>query len=768
MNRLLFFRHSLAALTFLLISPTANIDAGEFQSEGKIITSIEVKGQRRIEKGAILSHAKSRVGGYFSRKTVSEDIKSIFQMGYFEDVKADLSEGDLGPKLTFIVKERILIRSVRVEGTVELKKETVMAVITVRPDTIYSMDKIRESEEEVSELYEEKGFFLADITHRLDYDGDEAALVFDVVEGRKIKIKKINILGNQKFSDEDLLDVPGVETKEGGFFSWLTGSGKFDEETLYKDIDLIRAFYYNNGYIQAKIEDPQVFMAPDKKALYVTLRVFEGEQFSVGKISFSGDLSRSPEEETATRSDLRLKEGDIFNGQKMRGDIVILKDTFADRGYAFADVSPKTDVEEDRRLVNITYDADKGSLVYINRINIAGNTHTRDKVVRRELNVRETELYNGSAIRRSRQKVNNLGFFKQVDFKTERISKDKIDINIQVEEGPTGTFTVGAGYSSNDGLVGMISLSQGNLFGTGRKIKFSTEFGGESSNYSISYTEPYVFDSKFTAGFDLFNSNREYDDYESSRSGFSLRGGRSLGEYSRLNLKYSFESLEIDNVSATASPYIQDSEGKTTTSSITTTLRRDSRDNYLNPSRGSDNSISLEYAGGPLRGANNFYKIVGSSAWFFPGWKNHTMMLRGRLGYARSTDENELHIDERFFLGGINSVRGYEHRSIGPEEISAIDGLPYVVGGNKELLFNAEYLFYISEDAGLKGLFFFDAGNVYAASERYGIRSLRKSVGYGVRWYSPVGPLRLEWGHALDPKPGESKSRWEFSIGSFF
>lgn len=754
-------------MTFFLFSSPADIGAEGLKGEGKIVTSIEVQGQRRIEKGAILSHAKSRVGGYFSRETVSEDIKSIFKMGYFEDVKVDLSEGDLGPKLTFIVKERILVRSVRVEGNAELKKETVSEVITVRPDTIYSMEKIRDSEEKISELYEEKGFFLADITHRLDYDGDEATLVFDVVEGRKIKIKKINILGNQKFSDEDLLDIPGIETKEGGFFSWLTGSGKFDEETLYKDIDLMRAFYYNNGYIKAKIEDPQVFMAPDKKALYLTLRLFEGEQYSVGQVSFSGDLSKSPEEEAVSLSKLRLKERDIFNGQKMRADVIILTDTFADRGYAFADVSPNTDVDDDRRLVNITYSADKGSLVYINRINIIGNTHTRDKVIRRELKVRETELYNGSAIRRSRQKVNNLGFFKQVDFKTERISKDKIDINIQVEEGPTGTFTVGAGYSSNDGLVGMISLSQGNLAGTGRKIKFSTEFGGENSNYSISYTEPYVLDSKFTAGVDLFNSDREYDDYESSERGFGLRAGRGLGEYSRLSLRYRFETVEIDNVTATSSKYILDSEGKTSTSSLTSIISRDSRDDYLNPASGSNNSLSLEYAGGFLGQDNNFYKLVGSSAWFFPGWKNHTMMFRGRLGYAESTDEKELHIDERFFLGGMNSVRGYEHRSIGPEE-KGIDGLWYVVGGSKEVLFNAEYLFYISEDAGLKGLFFFDAGNVYAESESYDFGDLRKSVGYGVRWYSPVGPLRLEWGHALDPKPGESTSRWEFSIGSFF
>jgi outer membrane protein insertion porin family len=276
-----------------------------------------------------------------------------------------------------------------------------------------------------------------------------------------------------------------------------------------------------------------------------------------------------------------------------------------------------------------------------------------------------------------------------------------------------------------------------------------------------------VFDSKFAAGFDIFNSDREYDDYESARRGFGLRGGRALGEYSRFNLKYRFETVEIDHVTATASQYILDSEGKTTTSSITTALRRDNRDNYLNPTSGSDNSLSLEYAGGILGNDNNFYKLVGSSAWFFPGWKNHTMMLRGRLGYADSTDEKALHIDERFFLGGMNSVRGYEHRSIGPEELGS-DGLLYVVGGSKELLFNAEYLFYISEDAGLKGLFFFDAGNVYADSESYDIGDLRKSVGYGVRWYSPVGPLRLEWGHALDPKPGESTSRWEFSIGSFF
>lgn len=725
-------------------------------AEGEIITRIEVNGNRRIETDAILSNVKSRVGDYYSRSTVSEDIKRVFRMGYFDDVKVEHSTGDLGPQLTFIVKERAFIREIKIEGNKELKEETVNDVITVRDNTIFNMERVKESKNKIRELYEEKGYFLADISHRLDELGDEAVLVFEIAEGRKVRVKKINLLGNSRIGDKKLRKI--METTEGGVFSWLTDSGKFEEDTLQKDIELLTAFYYNNGFVQVRIEEPHVFMSPDKKWLYVTIRIREGLQFRVGTIDFTGDLAGESGGAEEIKETLKIKEGEIFSRDKLRSDIVTLTDRFGDRGYAFANVSPRTEIDSENRLVNITFDAVKGNLIYIERINIYGNTKTRDKVIRRELKIKEGDLYNGSAIRRSRQRVFNLGYFKDVNLTTKKGSgEDKLDIDIEVEEGPTGTLTVGAGYSSVDGLVGMIQVSQGNLFGRGQKLSLSAEFGGVTKNYSLSFTEPYLFDTTLSAGFDIFHNSRDYTDYSSLRKGWGIRLGKPIGEYSRVNLKYRFEEVEISDVAVSAPAIIQEAEGTTKTSSITATLSRDTRDNYLSPSTGSVNSISIEYAGGILGQDNNFYKVIGNSTWYFPTPWEHVFMVRGRVGYAEAFEGDELNIDDRFFLGGINTLRGFEYRSVGPEEGG------FVVGGNKEVLLNVEYLFDISREAGLKGLLFFDTGNAFTSWE-----GLRESVGYGVRWYSPIGPLRLEWGHVLDPKPGEKKSRWEFSIGTFF
>lgn len=740
-------------------------------ADDEIITELKVEGNRRVGSDAILANIKSRVGGYFSRETVSEDIKRIYKMGYFQDVKADYSTGDLGPILKFIVKERPFIRDIKIEGNDDLGTDKINEVLTVRKNTLFGIERVRESQDKIKEVYAERGFFLADVTYRLDEYGDEAVLVFEIKEGRKVKIRKINILGNKFFSDKKIKKL--MSTNEGGTFSWLTGSGKFEEDTLQKDIDLIRFFYYNNGFIQLKITDPQVFMSPDKRWLNIAIHIDEGEQFRVGEISFEGDLAsasfdiKDPEE---IRKMLKTKEGDVFSRGNLSSDVIVLTDMFGDRGYAYADVSPRTDIDAEKKLVNISFNARKGQLVYIEKIRIKGNTKTRDKVVRREMRVSEGDLYNGSAIRRSRQRIFNLGFFKEANLTTSPGSDaGKINIDIDVEEGPTGTLSVGMGYSSIDGLVGMMQVSQGNLFGRGQKLSLNAEVGGESSNYSISFTEPYLFDTSLSAGFDIFDSEREYTDYSSSKKGWGLRSGISLGEYSRFNLGYRFEEINITNVDPDAPSLIQLSEGMRTTSSLTATISRDTRDNYMNPSRGSLNSLSAEYAGGILGQDNNFYKFTANSSWYFPALWDNVFMIHGRIGYAAAFEDDSLKdmVDERFFLGGINTLRGYDYRSVGPEEIGA-DGNPFVVGGDKELLFNVEYIFPISREAGLKGLVFFDAGNAFEESENYDLGNLRKSVGYGFRWYSPVGPLRLEWGRALDPQPGESKSRWEFSIGTFF
>ena len=744
----------LTIISFFL-APISNLVA-----EQDIITAMAVKGNVRIESGAILAVIDSRVGAYLSAEIISDDLKKIFNMGYFKDVKVDLSTGDLGPKLTFIVEERPFVEKVTIEGNVELEIETLKDALSVRPFTIFNIEKVRETEEKIERIYKEKGYFLADVTHHLKTELEETVLVFDVKEGLKVKIKKINISGNIEIEDSELLGF--METSEAGFFSWLTESGKFDEETLQKDVDMITAFYYNHGFVQIRVGQPKVSMSPDKKWLYISIQIDEGGQFNIGEVNFSGDLSAEVEEDKDILKELKSLKGEFFNRDNLRLDIVALTDRFGDKGYAFANVSPKTDINAEEKLVNITFVADKGKKVYIGRINISGNTKTRDKVIRRELKLDEGDLYNGSALRRSRQKIYNLTYFKEVDLVTKPVpGRDELDIDITIGEGPTGTLSVGMGYSSVDGLVGMLQVSQGNLFGKGQKLSLNAEKGESNNNYSLSFTEPYLFDSSISSGFSIFNNERDYTDYTTRNKGYGLSLGRPVGEYSRATVRYNYKDVEITDISADAPEEYQNYKD-TITSSVGFKFKRDSRDNYMNPTSGSDISLDLEYAGDFIGGENFFYKAVLNSSWFFPAFSDHALMIHGRLGYANALAGQTLHFDEKFRLGGINSIRGFVNRSIGPKDGDT------VVGGNKELLLNVEYTFNIAKDAGLKGLLFYDAGNAFAASESYDLGNLRQSVGYGFRWYSPVGPLRLEKGHVLDAVSGEETSRWEFSIGTFF
>lgn len=734
-----------------------------------IVAGIDVKGNRRIETDAVLNKTSTRVGSFFSRRILSNDIKKIFKMGYFSDVRADVTTGDVGINVTFIVKERPFIGAIRIEGNKNIEKDSIEEVLTFTKSTIFSLEKVKASERKIRSLYEDKGYFLVDVSYRLETSGDESVLVFELSEGKKVRIKKINILGNKKIKDKEIRSI--METGEGGNFSWLTDSGKFKEDTLEKDIDSITAFYYNQGFIQVKVHEPQVFLSPDRKWLYITIRISEGDQFNVGSLSFSGDLLDETVEIEKIRSSLKTREGEIFKRGNLALDIAALTDIFSDKGYAFADVSPRTEIDNENKKVNLTFDAEKGSLAYIERINISGNTKTRDKVIRRELKIAEGDLYNGSDIRRSRQKVFNLSYFKDVSFSTRRGSDaDKIVLNIDVEEGPTGTLSVGAGYSSQDGVIGTVQVSQANLFGKGQKLSLNAENGGRGvHNYNLSFTEPYLLDTKVTVGADVFKSGRgtyRTTRYSTSRKGFNLRTGVPVGEYTRMSLRYRLENLEIDDVEETAPQIIIAQEGLTETSSLRYSISRDSRDNYLNPTNGSNNSISFEYAGGILGKTNEFYKLEGASSWYFPAFWSHSIMFSARAGYARSLNDNPLHIGERFFIGGMRTVRGFDYRSIGPKQ-KGTDGLDYVVGGDKNVIFNIEYIYTIDKDAGLKGVFFFDAGNVFSTYQNIDPGSLRQSVGFGFRWFSPVGPLRLEWGHILNPKAGDEKKVWDFSIGTF-
>ena len=751
------------ALFFILIPPAMAEDT---------IVKVSIKGNRAIDSDAIKAVIKTGDGKPLKPEEIRDSIKAIFEMGYFTDVQAEVSGMEGGKELVFTVFERPQIREVEFTGNKEIDKDKLKELLTFKTYTILDSNKIKESITKIKTEYEDNGYYVADIQYRTEDIGEnQVKLTFEINENEKVMVKKITFLGNRSYDDEAFKKL--MQTKEGSWLSWITSRGTFKEDMLKGDMEILSSHYLNNGYIQVKIEEPQVSLTPDKRWIYITVRIDEGKKFKIGKIDFRGDILDSIDD---LSKNVKSREGDIFSRDRLRQDIVSLTDLYGDKGYAFANIVPLTPLDQDRQIVNITFDIRKGELVYFEKINILGNVKTRDKVIRRELKVAESELYNGTNLKKSRQKLNNLGFFEEVNISTDRgSSPERLNLTIDIKERPTGTLSLGAGYSSIDKFIVTGQVSQGNFLGRGQKLQLSAEFGGRRKTYNLGFTEPRLFDTEISAGFDVYNLEKQYTDFTKKSNGGDIRLGFPLRfEDTRGYLTYRYEESEISDISENAGTYITDQAGKNVTSSITASIVRDTRDNYIAPSKGSNNTASAEFAGSFLGGDRSFIKYIGSSSWFFPVFWETSVMFHGTIGYAEGTEGEDLPIDERFFVGGINTVRGFEPRSLGPRDKSG-----NIIGGDSELVFNVEYLFSLVKEAGLRGVIFFDAGNAYNInkvedSESDDFGELRTGAGYGVRWYSPIGPLRLEWGYNLNPKRDhitgekEKRSRWEFSIGTFF
>jgi outer membrane protein insertion porin family len=437
-----------------------------------------------------------------------------------------------------------------------------------------------------------------------------------------------------------------------------------------------------------------------------------------------------------------------------------ISDLYSENGYALVSVAPDLSPDETSKTVAVTLNIDEGDKYRIGRIEISGNTKTRDKVIRREIRLAEGDTFDSSKLRRSYERINNLQFFDTVEMVPRPKYEDKtVDLDVKVKEKPTGFLSVGGGYSSVDGFIATMDLTQGNLFGKGQFIKVKGELGGKSSFYEISFKDPYFLDTSYALSTGIYRTTREYIEYDKKANGFFLGLGKSLSEYWKADVSYNLEKATIYNVDEDASPIIKDQEGTKTTSSITPTIVRDSRDNYLDPSKGSRNSATFTFAG--LGGNNAFIKGLLDSAWYFPLGET-TFMFRGRLGYAKGIFGKTLPLYERFYVGGLYTLRGIGFGEAGPKDKATGEA----IGGTEELIFNAEYIFPIYPEMKLKGVAFVDVGNAYEDFHKFG--SLRYTTGLGFRWISPMGPIRLEWGYNINKEKGESSSKFEFAFGTFF
>lgn len=739
---------------------------------------VTVEGNQRVEDGAILAVLRTRRGEILDEAKVDQDVRALFGMGFFADVEADLDAA--AGRLTYRVTERPYIRELRIEGNDKLDKDELEPALKVRPNTIYDPEKVRRGIDEAKKLYDKKGYLDAVITPRTeDKGGNEIALVYDIDEKKVVRVQEIVFEGLKAFPARRLKRY--MQTSEEWFLSFFTGAGNLDKEVLNTDLERLTAYYYDNGYIEVKIDQPKVERKDD--GLYVTLKIDEGSQYNVGKVSIGGDQLADM---TRARESLSLEPEATFRSSKLRADITALTEIYGDDGYGFVNINPETEIDPAAKTVDVTYAVSKGPIVHIDKVLISGNTKTRDKVVRREIELEEQRRFSGSKLRRSQLRLQRTGFFEDVNLTTRKSDQeDQLDLIVDVKEGSTGTFSAGAGISSGEQFLFNVRLQEINLFGRGQRLVLNADFGQLRRNFSLDFTEPYFLDTEVLAGVRLFNWQFLFNDFTRGGTGGTLRFlypltalgfqnafGFSL-EDSRIGLEYRLEQAEISDVDAFTSPIIRAEQGKRLISSLTPRFLRDTSNHPFNPTDGSIQDFGIEVSG--IGGNAKFIKAEALMRWYIPVWATEdwgTFVLspgfHTEYGFGYG-DSSELPLFERFFPGGINSIRGFDILALGPIN-DRTDGAGNLIsrdriGGSQQYITNNELIVPIVESLGLRGVVFFDAGNAFLASEGFDIDEIRMSTGAGIRWMSPIGPLRIEFGFPLNAQEGDDEQMVMFSFG---
>ena len=728
-----------------------------------LLADIVVEGNQRVKSIDVLNATHLKPGQTVTSDDIDSAMADIYRMDRFSDIAAEISGEPGASVLTFKVTERPLVRNVRFEGNEELKTEKLREVITVRIPDIYDPFEVAKSVEMIKAEYTKEGYYAAQVTADSHVNEENETLVtFRIKEGEIVRIKDIRFEGNTVFDAGDLQDA--MESKKKWIFSWITGRGNYNQLLLDQDLERIADLYFNEGYVRVKVREPVISLVDDEKHMLLLIKIDEGAQYKVSNLDVQGDLIQGKEELLAM---LPLAPGEVFSRAKLRKGVGDVTDVYADQGYAYANVTPLTRADDQSHLIDIMFDIEQGPQVSVERINITGNTKTRDKVVRREMKLVEGDLFNATNLKKSKARINNLGFFEAVDISTSSGSDENhMNVDVNVKERSTGTFSIGGGYSSVDGFVVQGSITQENFLGRGWKLNLSGSFGGSSSTYQLGLTDPYFLDTRWTLGADIFLTNRDYDDYSRRSQGFAVKAGHPIGEFTRLSVIYRLADVKIYDVSEFASSDIKDQEGKSINSSVTTTLSYNTTDNRLDPSSGLDSSVSWEIAG--LGGTEKYSKYILDARKFWP-WKWDTVFsAHGQFGFVHSLDSDEVPIDERFYLGGIYNIRGFENREVGPR-----DEYGDFIGGDTETYFNFEYIFPLYKELQIKGVTFFDVGNTWSSDDYWGeddkaFASWRYSAGAGIRWASPLGPMRFEYGFNLDKRDYESGGKFDFMIGRFF
>lgn len=737
------------------------------------VDSIEVVGNRKVESEAIQEKLGTRPEMMLDNYLLRKDLSRIYEMKYFEEVEAYHKIKDGKNILLFKVKEKPIISKISFEGNDEINDDDLKEQIKTKEFNILDISTLKNDILLLQKHYEEKGYFLALATYKLkDNANGSVDVVFKIKEWDKVRVKKITFLGNKAIGDEELKNF--MQTREESYFSFLSGSGNFKEINFQTDIERLKYFYKTRGYLQINVQNPEVTASEDKKWIFITVRMTEGPQFSVNNVSFNGELLFA---ENEMMEKLKIKTGEIYNEENLRQDIQTLTEMYQDKGYAFANVLRTLEIVPGENKVDVIFSFEKGVIAYFGKIIMKGNTKTRDKVIRRELRIQEGQMYSGSKLRTSKDNVNRLGFFQpeSVVFNTiTRKGTDNIlDVEISIKERPTGQISLGAGYSTATKGFVQASIAQNNFRGLGQNINLNLSYSNRQQIYNVGFTEPYLFDTKWTAGADYYQTVSYFiRSFAYKKHGGDIRVGHPIFEYTRLFLTYRYEDSKVDDVINSG---IVESDENGSASSLQASVIRDKRNNIFEPTSGYYTSSALEYTG--LGGTMRWMKAELEGRYYRPLIGD--LVLRTRLNATQlfKTTERNIPRVEKFSMGGARNMRGFNLEDIGPRRKATNKDTGkeevFNFGGLFSLLGTLELEHPLIKEAGLKWVVFYDTGNVFERRlGEDGNYALRADYGFGFRWFSPIGVLRFEFGFPINPKDDEfhqeSGNQFHFDIGQLF
>ena len=740
-----------------------------------VVKDIRVEGLQRTEAGTVFNYLPVQVGDIMSDEKATQAIKSLYNTGFFKDVRIEAD----GEVLVVTVQERSAIAKIDFSGNKSFPSDKMMEglkQIGISEGLIFDKSQLDRAEQEIKRQYLAQGKYGATVkTVVSPLERNRVGVRFEIEEGVVAKIRDINIVGNNAFSLDDLRAEFLLTTPN--WMSWWNKDDQYSKQKLTADLETLKSFYMNKGYLEFSIDSTQVSISPDKQDIYITVNVTEGEKYTISDVKLAGEL-QVPQEDLLPL--IKIAKDDVFNRQMVTESSKAISDKLGNEGYAFANVNAIPEIDKVNHTAAFTFFVDPGKRVYVRRINLTGNTRTRDSVLRREMRQLESSWYAGDKIARSKERLERLQYFDNVDIETPAVpgTTDQVDLNINVAEKSTGSVQFGAGLSSNEGVVLGITVNQQNFLGTGNRVSAQINTGRVNKTYSLSYTDPYFTPDGISRGFDLYRrdvdtQSLDIGTYNSSSYGAGVRFGLPLSERDFFSAGLTADSTKIELSSNSPKQYLDfcgNSSGCTNTSlQLSVGWTHDSRDNTLFPNKGVLQRLTAEAS---VPGLDlQFYKLEYKHAWYKEVFKDTTLLLNGELGYAGSYGSDKYPFFKNFYIGGVNSVRGYDNGAIGPRDVDTKTNQSFAIGGTRRVLANAELFIpvpLLKNSSQFRLSAFFDAGNVYADNESLSLGELRYSTGLGVSWFSPFGPLKLVFAKALNAKENDQTQTLQFQLGQQF